>query len=144
MKLKENLEETQCRPFPLSPVPPFLWPLLLSAFNGTSFRIRVFRRSPNRTLSLGRIFLSKIFQRDVNLNPCLSPKPKPHIISWQKMAKYFFAEYFNGMSIRICVFCRTPNRTIFCRVARASTTSNCDIQNCFCHYGQEKYPVQAA
>ena len=54
MKLKENLEETQCRPFPLSPVPPFLWPVLLSAFNGTSFRIRVFRRSPNRTLSLAR------------------------------------------------------------------------------------------
>ena len=29
-------------------------------------------------------------------------------------------------------------------VSRASTTSNCDIQNCLCHYRQQKYKSQYA
>ena len=131
----------------MSALPPFTCPTLSRASSFVSFQRDVFPHpclssKPKPHIISRRIFLSKIFQRDVNLNPCLSPKPKPHIISRQKMAKYFFAEYFNGMSIRICVFCRTPNRTIFCRVARASTTSNCDIQNCLCHYRQQKYKSQ--
>ena len=81
-------------------------------------------------------------------------------ISWQKMAEYFTAAFFNGTSTYLyphpclsppkphnffskpCVF-KCLLQTVFCPpVGRANTTSNCDIQNCFCHYRQQKYKSQ--
>ena len=84
-------------PFPFQLSHPFSWPVLLSAFNGTSIRIHIFCR--NRTFFHSRIFLHRIY-------------------GWIFLRMIFHRDVYISSGrlsdcIHISVFRWSPNRTLF-------------------------------